>query len=393
MTRPGHDPHGQDAHRWLTRHQYNLIDGLDGLLDVEAGLREILIQSRHTTAVDDLDTVLDTEAGLAAILPPAAHVTSASTHDHTSATDLEELLRTLSPAERMALRNHPGVKEASYDLTSAFAHVRVFAHDLDFDRNRARARALVRARNLVRDLARDLTRRLDHDLDLTLAAGLTLDRLSAHALDRARGLARGLDRDLSRVRTRAHHRARARDVAHDLDLALASAADLTHSLDLTRARARAADLTRALDHAYDLDRILARDLNHSLTRTRDRDRVAGRALDRASAHDLERVRVVIFEVRTAEVRRAIGLALRREPPALDEDSLYTLLDDFTTANLSDTNLTSVDLSGVHWSEHNTQWPPTIDVENLKTRSDETPPGSGIWIVRSGTATIRNLAEL
>ncbi|WP_019064563.1 hypothetical protein [Streptomyces prunicolor] len=124
-------------------------------------------------------------------------------------------------------------------------------------------------------------------------------------------------------------------------------------------------------------------LDHHLARARDIARVLALALalDTADARDL------IVEIRTAEVGRAIGLALRREPLVLDKNSLHTLLDDFTS-----TDLTGIDLSGVRWSEHTTQWPSAIDIEDLKARSDETPPGTGTWIVRSGTATIRDHAE-
>ncbi|MEH0447716.1 MULTISPECIES: hypothetical protein [unclassified Streptomyces] len=68
------------------------------------------------------------------------------------------------------------------------------------------------------------------------------------------------------------------------------------------------------------------------------------------------------------------------------------MDDFTATDLSNADLTGIDLGGVYWSEHTTRWPPAINVEDLKARSKETPSGSGTWIVRSGTATIRDLAE-
>ncbi|MDX2936984.1 hypothetical protein [Streptomyces ipomoeae] len=72
------------------------------------------------------------------------------------------------------------------------------------------------------------------------------------------------------------------------------------------------------------------------------------------------------------------------------------MDDFTTADLRTAylrtvDLTGIDLSGVHWSQYTTQWPSAMDVEDLKTRSAETPPGSGIRVAQSGTATIRGFA--
>lgn len=92
-----HDYHGQAVSDCLARHQHTLSNSLDDVLDIEAGLREILIHSRHDIAVDNLDTVLNTEAGLAAILPTTTPepATPATTHDPV---DAEELLRTISPA-------------------------------------------------------------------------------------------------------------------------------------------------------------------------------------------------------------------------------------------------------------------------------------------------------
>ncbi|MEE1943087.1 hypothetical protein V1L54_27400 [Streptomyces sp. TRM 70361] len=346
-----HNHRDQAVDHRLTHHQHALTNALDDILDAEAGLREILIHSRHDTAVDDLDTVLDTEAGLAAVLPPTPEPANPpSTHgtpqDHTGA---QEFLL-LSPADRMALRNHPRVKEASQARASALAHAR----DLDLTLGRALA------------LAHDLT----HDRALALARDRALDRALAlaHALGRARALALDPALALDRARDLALDRARDLDLDRALDLAL----DLARALDLDFDRAQ------ALAHAH------ARDFTHALVRGFD----LGRVRDRA--HDLTRI---VLDIHAAEVRRAIGLALRREPPEIDEDSLHTLLNDFTTADLSDADLTDMDLSGVHWSEHGTQWPPALDVEDLKARSDETPPGSGTWTVRSGTATIRDLAGL
>ncbi|WP_413755033.1 hypothetical protein [Streptomyces sp. MMBL 11-3] len=350
---------------WLTQHQQALTSALDDILDTEAGLLEILIHSRHGTAVDDLGTVLDTEAGLAAILPttpqPADPTPSAhdSPHDDTST---HEFLQTLSPVDRMTLRNHPDVKQATLEL----------------------------ARDRAREHARDLASTRDYALGLVLALAGDL----AHHLDYDLDLARSLDLDLASTR----------DLARDLALALDRARDYDHARDYAPDFARHLDLARHLDRALDrhLDPDLARHRVLARARDRARDLILSliRARDRVHTRDLELVldlaRTVIH-VRTAEVRRAIGLALDRDTPELDTNSLRALLDDFTTADLRDADLTgtvpAADLSGVRWSEHGTRWPPAVDIEDLKTRSDETPPGSGTWTIRSGTATIRNLAEL
>ncbi|MEU2625328.1 hypothetical protein ABZ642_45850 [Streptomyces sp. NPDC007157] len=363
-------PDGQDVHHWLTRHQHALTHTLDELLDVEAGLREILLQSHHDTAVDSLDTVLNTEAGLAAILPTPP----TAPHSNTEAADAEELLRALTPADRMTLRNHSDVKTAS--------------------------QALAR----YADVARDLVRTRDLALNVALDLALDLDRTLALDLDRALARTRALD--LARTRTRTLDVDVARALASALDLAIARTRDLdltlnsTHHLDLDRDLRRIGYLTLAL--ALDRARTLARDrdltLDLALDLACDRARALDLALDlardlsRDPDFDLDFAHDLIVKIRTAEVGRAIGQALRRNRPAVDEVSLHALLDDFTTADLRDTDLADIDLSGVHWSEHTTRWPPAVDVEDLKTRSDETPPGTGTWIVRSGTATIRDLAE-
>ncbi|MEU9671833.1 pentapeptide repeat-containing protein [Streptomyces bobili] len=82
------------------------------------------------------------------------------------------------------------------------------------------------------------------------------------------------------------------------------------------------------------------------------------------------------------------MALRCKAPVIATDSVHTVLADFTDTDLRSADLTDIDLSGVRWSRR-TQWPPAMDIDDLRARSDETPPGSGTWIVRSGTATIRD----
>ncbi|MEV8248413.1 hypothetical protein AB0R01_32265 [Streptomyces rochei] len=349
---PTHDYDGQDVSNRLGRHQHTLDDSLDGVLDIEAGLREILIHSRHDTAVDALGAVLNTEAGLADILPPTPQLQASGTsgtHRHPCAGDV---LPELSPADRMALRNHPDVKAARCAL------------DRDLPRTLALELALKLAHTFVRGLPRDRAFAFDRIRDRALALVSALDS------------ARALDSDLARARVRVRALNRARALARDL----------------VRARDLARDLVRDLDSARDLDSDHV--INHACGRARDLVRILDLALDHDLAlyRALARARDVLSEIRANEVCRAIGLALHREPPVLDAASVSTLLDDFTHDDLRDTDLRGIDFSGVHWSQR-TQWPPVVDIEALKARSDETPPGSGIWIVRSGTTTIRDFADL
>ncbi|MEU8786105.1 hypothetical protein [Streptomyces sp. NPDC048637] len=322
------DHHDNEADRRLDQHKRALLDDLGAVLDIEAGLREILLQSRHDTLLSDLGTILDVEAGLSAILPPATPPLPAIRPDTKAAwegsTAAERFFLSVSPQVRVALRVHPDVIAA--------------------------CRLLERAR----------------DLDQSLDHGLVLARLLT------------FDRDL------------AADLARALDLALARARDLALHLDLDRDRtlalARARDLARILDRLHDLALVLVADLD------RDFDRavvhVLGQFLSRVRdlSHDF-------VDICITEVRRCIAGGLDRDLPVLNEDELNAFLDDFTTTDLRTADLDGIDLGGVRWSELGTRWPAAVDIEGLKTRSEEAPPGSGIYVVRSGTASMRGLVGL
>ncbi|MFC1418927.1 hypothetical protein [Streptacidiphilus cavernicola] len=343
------DPRDRDAERWLRRHKRSL-SGLDTVLDTGAGLREILLQGRHDTALDALDVALDGEAGLAAILSASPPASTAWPYSIEAGSTSRQSHAVLSPEIRLALRADPGVA-AAYRALVRDGDPCV---DLDLD--------LVSAR--VHDLARDLDRALGLARDLDQANGLA-DDLAA-GLDRASALACDLVRIRARGQDRAFERSRDFELSLARDLAFAVACDLAHDLDAedTSDLARDLDLDRALTGALDLVRHLHRDA------------------DRVRARDLE-----LADIRTGVVRRAIGAALDREPPALSRDSVHTFLNDFTTSDLGTVDLAGIDLGGVRWSESGTRWPTAVDVENLKRQSAEILAGSRIWVVRTGTATL------
>lgn len=89
------EPHDEAVNRLFDEHQRALTDGLDRFLDVEAGLREVLLQSHHDTAVDALENVLDVEAGLAAILPTTSPPSSTSQPDSTEIPESDQAAREL----------------------------------------------------------------------------------------------------------------------------------------------------------------------------------------------------------------------------------------------------------------------------------------------------------
>jgi hypothetical protein len=308
-----------DADLLRTCHRAHL-DALDTVLDVEAGLRDVLLHSQHAAQRDALDAVLDVESGLAAITPATSPTAVPDARKHSYPPASEQVMRLVSPQERFTLRRDADVLTAS----------RVLDLILDLDRS------LDRARNLVLDLARDIGLARDLGLDIDLALDHALD----HALARANSLARDLALDHA--------------LAHALARALAFALALDRALARTRTRD---DLT------LDLARDLARDLTHDLARTRERTRGF---------------------VRQAIVRtgNAICTVLGRDV-LLTEASVRPFLDDFTTADLRTAQLADIDLTGVRWSETETRWPEEVDIDALKSRSNEIEPGSGVYVIRKG----------
>lgn len=53
-----------DPEQWLADSYKALVAGVGNVVDVEAGLREVLLQAHHDDAVDGLGDVLDADAGL-----------------------------------------------------------------------------------------------------------------------------------------------------------------------------------------------------------------------------------------------------------------------------------------------------------------------------------------
>jgi hypothetical protein len=192
-----------------------LTESLDELLDVEAGLRDVLFASRHQTMVQALEDVLDVEAGLDDILPitddrpfksvkkPAVALTAWATEFAHTPVHERILLRSQLPMGELhnvnvialarekcrqigiTLARDPRPSSAlARSLGGDLADLLSVAFDLDH------ARDLVRDFTLVTvDLA--LARDLIRDIDLALAQGL--DRTRTRALGRARHADRELD--------------------------------------------------------------------------------------------------------------------------------------------------------------------------------------------------------
>ncbi|BEL06089.1 hypothetical protein Q0Z83_042800 [Actinoplanes sichuanensis] len=378
---------------------------LGRLLDVEAGLREVLIAAQHAGTEQDLD--LDVEAGLHAIVPSRTEATPEPAPSSPiqlrrkpdPMPDRPELhstvaarLMSMDSTSRLALRNHPSVVSVEFTLAissaKAINDVIVGLLDLELDLGRSSARdvrdrayALTRdlssvratavgtalapvfTRNLAFDHVRYLAGDLSNRLRRELISGPVLDPEAAVA-DLARELAAALIRALDRARDLDHVLGLARDLGHVLDLTPVLGLDLTTYRALHLARLRDLDLARAFDLNLDHDRPrgLARALDHvrvfALFRARSRSRALDRARDLAIAGDLA---------------RDFGLDLDHAR------------NDFTTADLSDVDLTGVSLIGVRWSMSNTRWPSEQWRAQALLTSREL--GDGTYEIETGTTNV------
>jgi hypothetical protein len=313
----GTAPHSpQLAEDWPASRHSGLLNDLSRHLDPDAGLRDIMLHAHHAALTSVLGRRLNTPAGFAAILPLTSGAASRRTPGQS---ETAAAIAAADPAARVALRRDPVTLAVILsDLTVRTLTIADKAND--------RARALDLARDLVSelDLARDLVRNLDLDLDL--------DHAHARALDLDLDLARDLDLDLA------------------LDLAHARARDLVS--DLARAVALALTLARHRD--------LARDITH----------VRDLARDLAFIRHLGPARHLARQT-TLMVGDILGL---QQVEGLAAALLEGALDDFTHADLSLTDLTGRDLTGIRWSDQGTTWPPGIDTDELRARSQEIAPG-------------------
>jgi hypothetical protein len=80
-----------------------------------------------------------------------------------------------------------------------------------------------------------------------------------------------------------------------------------------------------------------------------------------------------------------------QPAGLANAVIHGALDDFSHADLSGVDLTGIGLEGIRWTVSGTRWPPSLDIEALLQRSEETESGSGIYVVTGGGELKRTAA--
>ncbi|MEU8364899.1 hypothetical protein AB0C27_53690 [Nonomuraea sp. NPDC048882] len=337
-----------DDHDAITQ---QFLTGLDRILDVEAGLREAMLSSQHTTLTRDLDHVLDVEAGAREIVSTSSAAPGPHRLDH-AATDILQLV---SACSRLILRNHPKVV--------------------------AKRRQLRRTQGLIRSLEYELgaavasTNHLFSLVDST--EEVKWDSVASSLFE----LKESLEKIIIRFQ----------DLIEELgDAAAAESASALNVLMglLPVARVLYADSDKPwhahqeshVDHRY-AERL--RKQQHRITAGLETARAC--AIKHSSAAIDARVRAINEAVRTV-----LG---RFDLPSFTATSVEDFLDDFTTSDLRGLDLADVDLAGVHWSLSCTLWPSSIHIEDMKARSFELEDEPGTYVVLRGRATVRDCAEL
>jgi hypothetical protein len=347
---------------WLAYQHHKLVIDVIGALEVEAGLREMLIPlTHHANLVTDLARYLDIEAGLASITPVAAHVTPSTepltpnwrpAHSEpvgvTSPVEQAEpdtvLLKFLHAAAswslstRLAMRNHP-----IFNITIFHGRAQTLvlslgtASDLASGLDHKLGCVLNRIRDRVPDLPPDLDRALDRDLDHGLSPARDLGSYLDRTLDCARDLARDLGSELGRTR----------------DLDRLPTLDLNYTLD------------RVLNLDYALDRHLAPTSNYALLGTHN-----------LADHHV-RVRTL---VRDLDCVHSFAGELTRTIQAIAH--FHQVLSDVSGVDLHSIDLAAIPLQGLRWSAQ-TRWP--AEIENQIWR-DSVQVADGIFEINTGGTT-------
>ncbi|MFJ2719791.1 hypothetical protein [Streptomyces sp. NPDC087437] len=338
--------HNMSLGAWSVASGECTSDELDELIDIEAGLTEILLQSRHDATIDDLDLLVDEDAGLGAILGRCPAPRPDGLADRTIGTLQQENIPSITAVQRLTLRGTP-------EFASALAVLR-------------------KAHSLSEHLSAELKGVIELELSLASLAGEILQRaLPAEEKDESF--------------PRAHPVERAIELLTVLNLSLKGVLSLVDRLVDYSVRNHVVTI-ESPDVAFSQLKTLRADLYALLDQIRLSD----------SPLNLEQLQVPHFYIRSIgpEVMRFIRSAL---PAAsgfpMNDAALQDALgffDDFTSADLRSADLAHADLEGIRWSLAATNWPTEMDRDQLVGRSREISWGSGIYVVESG-AVLRNFA--
>jgi hypothetical protein len=345
-------------------------------LDVQAGVREVLLASEHDATRGELVAGLQVESGLAAILQRDARAMPEEPHQVASSRaggPVAKVVLDLPAAERLGLRTHPSVD--SFSLAESRLASRNLAADLG---------------NLVvleylRDVWRILTRARDRAWhgDLERSGDLMQALTSAHALTDALAVILKQARDIAARLPVGQDRSSAQEIAREVDSVAEHAMTFVRDLVLARDAVLSARVSPVSEELFDA--LLAQSHGCDPARARslaeDLDRKLNAAIGQAlSGHPEGGSREAKLSLNAPS--GALTAALHRTPVKDRADALVWLrdaLDDFQGADLRDADLTRVPLKGVLWSD-TTQWPDGWK-EKIKQRSVPVPGSEGVFIIR------------
>jgi hypothetical protein len=270
------------------------------------------------------------------------------------------VIRTLVDAlARMRTADHSRARDHAVDLVRDLP----FGDDLDLDLIRDHALDAIRELDLARDF--DLARDYARDLEVTRAR--SHDNASRHARTRVDAIVYIL------------REARIRVAALDLGPTRTSVLDLT----IARARRSIGEISDELNQQPNDASSLAAVQEHAGSLARDLQALRDAARIVAGNRELE-----LLDVLAAYLADRLGLPNLKE---LEQAEIVNFLDDFTKADLSGVDVEEVDLAGVRWSVHTTQWPSRAVAEQIREESREMVPGSGLYVVTGRGETINTEA--
>ncbi|MFF8868035.1 hypothetical protein ACF08B_39040 [Streptomyces sp. NPDC015139] len=354
-------PPGGTSKAKLNQAHDRLLASLDSVIDVEAGLREILLQADNEIVTQSLSSVIDVEAGLREILP-ATRVELRQNPEAVapqSANGVDKIKAEISPAARMMLRANP-----------SFTKLIAGQHQMEVAEENCRGLS-----DTVQRLHDALFGGRSMKLAVAVDCSVVFISTAENMLITLREIAEMVPRVFDETEEQLEEMVK---FGRELGLAI----DRASNINREQQRVRRDSSSRGRQTARELTRDLARAQKEVEYRARGLDRI------------VPTYAMMLAETKFRHFVKNEAQNFLHAPrfPVLTFSEWREFLDDFTAADLRSALLVGVDLAGVRWTLRHTLWPQEIDVEDLLMRSLEIPEGSGVFVVRSGTARTRKFAS-
>jgi len=351
------------AQRWLDREFRSLADDLHSVLELDAGLCDILVRPPHEQLVRDLDRVLDLGSGLRDILGTTASELAGPGTDPEPAfsrgNDIAALNAILAARRNKAVRHSLTLLSAARagDVRVVAARACELVDCLAFEG--ANAITFARARVGGESDARSLVDKLANAV-LGIEAFANQRDTPVDSYSSARAYARSLVGTLVRTRLGV------------------SALNVAFAFADAKVDAFSRGLVNAVSDALAEAHSLARDFTDALTIPHS---YGGSSHGRVPDTRGQAATLVRRLLATVDVILTQGLSSTLpdvDLAQLSAERIGPLLDDFTDADLREANLADADLTGLQWSNA-TRWPLEL-VSAIRRQSRETEPGSGRFVI-------------